>query len=106
MTLFVPAHAERSFVSPADGTLTLSNVLVPVDHAPDASAAVEFAKRAAEIAGDGKTTISLLHVGAEIVMPRVQAEDGNGGLSPGCAAMASPSRKSSRRRNWLGPISS
>ena len=76
MTLFVPAHAERSFVSPADGTLTLSNVLVPVDHAPDASAAVEFAKRAAEIAGDGKTTISLLHVGAEIVMPRVQAEDG------------------------------
>jgi len=76
MTLFVPAHAERSFVSPADGTLTLSNVLVPVDHAPDASAAIEFAKRAAEIAGDGKTTISLLHVGAEIVMPRVQAEDG------------------------------
>ena len=76
MTLFVPAHAERSFVSPADGTLTLSNVLVPVDHAPDASAAVEFAKRAAEIGGDGKTTISLLHVGAEAVMPRVLAEDG------------------------------
>ena len=76
MTLFVPAHAERSFVSLADGTLTLNNVLVPVDHAPDASAAVEFARRVAEIAGDGKTTISLLHVGAETDMPRVQAEDG------------------------------
>ena len=76
MTLFVPAHAERSFVSLADGTLTLNNVLVPVDHTPDASAAVEFARRAAEIGGDGKTTISLLHVGAETAMPRLRAEDG------------------------------
>ena len=76
MTLFVPADAERSFVSLADGTLTLNNVLIPVDHTPDASAAVEFARRAADIGGDGKATISLLHVGAETDMPRVKAEDG------------------------------
>jgi nucleotide-binding universal stress UspA family protein len=76
MTLFVPADAERSFVSLADGTLTLNNLLIPVDHTPDASAAVEFARRAADIGGDGKATISLLHVGAETDMPRVQAEDG------------------------------
>ncbi len=76
MTLFVPADAERSFVSLADGTLTLNNVLIPVDHTPDASAAVEFARRVADIGGDGKATISLLHVGAETDMPRVQAEDG------------------------------
>ena len=76
MTLFVPAHAERSFVSLADGTLTLNNVLVPVDRTPDPSAAVEFARRVADIGGDGKATISLLHVGAETDMPRVQAEDG------------------------------
>ena len=76
MTLFVPAHAERSFVSLADGTLTLNNVLIPVDHTPDASAAVEFARRAVDIGGDGKATISLLHVGAETDMPHVHAEDG------------------------------
>ena len=76
MTLFVPADAERSFVSLADGTLTLNNVLIPVDHTPDASAAVEFARRVADIGGDGKATISLLHVGAETDMPRVRAEDG------------------------------
>jgi nucleotide-binding universal stress UspA family protein len=76
MTLFVPADAERSFVSLADGTLSLNNVLIPVDHTPDASAAVEFARRAADIGGDGQATISLLHVGAENDMPRVKAEDG------------------------------
>ena len=37
MTLFVPAQADRSFVSLADGTLTLNNLLVPVDRTPDAS---------------------------------------------------------------------
>jgi len=31
----------------------------------------------AEIGGDGKATISLLHVGAETSMPRVQAVDGD-----------------------------
>jgi nucleotide-binding universal stress UspA family protein len=76
MTLFVPADAERSFVSLKDGTLTLNNVLIPVDHAPDASAAAEFARRMADIGGDGQATISLLHVGPESDMPRVRAEDG------------------------------
>ena len=76
MTLFVPADAERSFVSLKDGTLTLNNVLIPVDHAPDASAAAEFARRMADISGDGQATISLLHVGPESDRPRVRAEDG------------------------------
>ena len=77
MTLFVPAQADRSFVSLADGTLTLNNLLIPVDRTPDAAAAIEFARRMAEIGGDGKATISLLHVGAETDMPRVQAVDGD-----------------------------
>jgi len=38
MTLFVSAQTERSIVSLADGNLTLNNVLIPVDHAPDANA--------------------------------------------------------------------
>ena len=76
MTLFVPTQADRTFVSPADGTLTLNNLLIPVDRTPDASAAIEFARRMAEIGGDGKTKISLLHVG-ETDMPPVQAVTGD-----------------------------
>jgi len=78
MTLFVPAQAQRSVVSLADGKLTLKNVLIPVDHTPDSGAAVEFARRAAELMGDGNVMISLLHVGAEADTPRVHAENGAG----------------------------
>lgn len=78
MTLFVPADAARSIVSQADGTLTLKNVLIPVDRSPDASQAIEFARRAAGIIGDGNVVITLLHVGAEADMPAVHAENGAG----------------------------
>ena len=64
MTLFVPADAEREIVALADGNLTLNNVLIPVDHSPDPSAAIEFARRAAEIIGEGNVTITLLYVGS------------------------------------------
>jgi len=76
MTLFVPADSQRDLVSLADGNLTLENVLVPIDHAPDPSGAMEFARRAAEVIGDTKVTITLLHVGADSDMPQVRAEDG------------------------------
>jgi nucleotide-binding universal stress UspA family protein len=78
MTLFVPADAEREIVALADGNLTLNNVLIPIDHSPDPSAAIEFARRAAEIIGEGNVTITLLYVGAEADMPQVRAEDGTG----------------------------
>jgi nucleotide-binding universal stress UspA family protein len=78
MTLFVPADARREIVSLADGDLTLNNVLIPVDHQPDPSAAIEFARRAAEVVGEGNVTITLLYVGAEADMPHVQAKDGTG----------------------------
>lgn len=63
MTLFVPGGATRGFVSLADGDLNLHNVLVPVDQEPDCAAALEFARRAAEIIGDGNVKITLLYVG-------------------------------------------
>ena len=75
MTLFVPTDTQRSIVS-VDGKLSFKNVLIPIDHAPDASDAIEFARRAAEIVGDGNVTITLLHIGAERDMPRVSAADG------------------------------
>jgi len=76
MTLFVPADAEREIVSLADGDLSLYNVLVPVDHSPDPRAAVEFARRVAELAGEGQVTITLLHVGPPGSAPQIATEDG------------------------------
>jgi nucleotide-binding universal stress UspA family protein len=63
MTLFVPASAQRNLVSLDSGDLNLRNVLVPVDQEPDCTAALEFARRAAELIGNGAATITLLHVG-------------------------------------------
>ncbi len=40
MTLFGPTHG-RGFVSPADGAVKLNKILVPVDHEPNAQAALE-----------------------------------------------------------------
>jgi len=76
MTLFVPAEAERSVIEVADGNLTLANVLIPVDRAPDPHAAIEFAVRAAEIMGDNNVTITLLHVGDQSGMPSVVTREG------------------------------
>ncbi len=64
MTLFVPTDSKRNLVSLKDGKRSLKNILVPVDWQPDCTGALEFARRTAEILGDGKVTITLLHVGA------------------------------------------
>jgi nucleotide-binding universal stress UspA family protein len=78
MTLFVPNEVDRSIVSIANGSLTLHNILVPIDLSPDASAAIEFATRIAAVVADGHVTITLLHVGAENAMPRTRAANGDG----------------------------
>ena len=65
MTLFVPESVERGIVSLEDGDIQLNKVLVPVDRQPDPGAALEFARRAADVLGDGDTEILLLHVGDE-----------------------------------------
>ncbi len=78
MTLFVPAGAPHGVVVPLNGDLTVDRILVPVARAPDATAAMEFAHRLAELAGDGQVTITLLHVGDEASMPELAASDGPG----------------------------
>jgi nucleotide-binding universal stress UspA family protein len=77
MTLFVPADAARDIVALDDGDLTLRNVLVPVDTKPDPAAAIEFARRAAEVMGDGDVTITLLHVG-DAALPTPALVEGDG----------------------------
>lgn len=76
-TLFVPSDAERDIVSLVDGNLSLGSVLVPVDHSPNPSAAIEFARRVADIAADDRATITLLHVGPPGSGPRIATEDGS-----------------------------
>ena len=76
MTLFVPSDADRDMVSLADGNLSLANVLVPIDHSPDPRRTIEFARRVAELAGDDRVTITLLHVGPPGSAPRIATEDG------------------------------
>jgi len=77
MTLFVPARANRGLVSLKDGDFSFKNILVPVDREPDCAAAVEFARRAAEILGDGDVAITLLHVG-DSQLPSPALDEGPG----------------------------
>ena len=73
MTLFIPANAKRNLVSLEDGKWGLKNILVPVDAQPDYTAAIEFARRIAQIVGEGKVSITLLHVGSSpMVIPKLE----------------------------------
>ena len=68
MTLFVPSHG-RGFVSPDNGAVQLNKILVPVDHQPNAQAAVEEAFFLAAGLGSRDVEFKLLHVGTEKGMP-------------------------------------
>ena len=68
LTLFVPNHGQ-GFISPANGAVTLKRILIPVDHTPNAQAAVEEAFFLAEGLGCSDVEIKLLHVGTETGMP-------------------------------------
>jgi nucleotide-binding universal stress UspA family protein len=68
MTMFVPESA-RSFVSPANGVVSLRRVLVPVDHAPSAQAALEEAYFLASGFDRRGVVFKLLHVGTDTGMP-------------------------------------
>lgn len=61
-TLFVPAGV-RGFVAPQDGALHLRRIVVPVDHEPDATAALRCAVELAEALGDPPVELTCLHVG-------------------------------------------
>jgi nucleotide-binding universal stress UspA family protein len=74
-TLFVPQGC-HGFVSPTDGRLSLSRILVPVDHKPEPAPALELAARAANDLGTPPVAIRALHVGER--MPELKLEPGNG----------------------------
>lgn len=65
LTLFLPDGA-RSFVSPADGNLTLRRVLVPLSHRLGPQRAVDAATRAIRNLKCSGVTVTLLHVGSRL----------------------------------------
>ena len=68
MTLFIPQSA-KGFVSPEDGTLSLKNVIVPIDHEPQPRAAFQAITTLADVLGCKQVSVTLLYVGDEEEMP-------------------------------------
>jgi nucleotide-binding universal stress UspA family protein len=76
MTLFVPGHGD-GFVSRQDGAVTLTRVLVPVDHVPPSDQAIERAWGLVRGLGCTAGVIRVIHVGDpdRCPTPRVVADE-------------------------------
>lgn len=74
MTLFIP-HGTEGFVSRADGSVSLRNVLVPVAATPRPQPAIEAVRRLVRSLPKADGTVTVLHVGAESVAPAVKLPD-------------------------------
>ncbi len=74
MTLFVPAGVD-GFVSLADGTVSLTSVLIPIAATPQPQVALEAAARLVHRLGCPTGTFTVLHVGAEGTTPAVRRPD-------------------------------
>ena len=68
LSLIVPEGC-HGMVSLSDGAVRLKHILVPVDHKPDSTVALEYASRACRLAPTGSVTATILHVGDD--MPKV-----------------------------------
>ena len=71
MTLFIP-HGVEGFVSRADGSVSLRNILIPVTRKPRPQPAVEAATRLIRNLQLPAGTVTLLHVGPASEMPSVK----------------------------------
>ncbi|HYP77338.1 MAG TPA: universal stress protein [Polyangiaceae bacterium] len=77
VTLFIP-HGLEGFVSRADGTVSLRNILVPVTNKPRPEPALEAAARLIGSLGVVEGTVTLLHVGPENEMPAMTLPEDTG----------------------------
>jgi len=71
MTLYIP-DGVAGFVSPRDGSVSLSKILIPVASKPDPQPAVAAAARLAARLQRPQGTFTLLHIGEADAMPDVQ----------------------------------
>lgn len=70
-TLFIKDN-ERGFVTPHDGTVSLKNILIPIDSDPDPLLGIYAAHKLAQVFDCGDCVFTLLYVGEASGMPRVQ----------------------------------
>lgn len=77
MTLFIP-HGVEGFVSPADGSVSLRSILIPVATKPRPQPAVEATVRILRNLQLTGGTVTLLHVGPASAMPSVKLPEGTG----------------------------
>jgi nucleotide-binding universal stress UspA family protein len=74
MTLFIPG-GQAGFVSADDGSVSLTNILIPIAATPRAQPAVEAAARLAGGLNCQRGTFTLLHVGHTDDMPAVHCPE-------------------------------
>lgn len=77
LTLFVP-HGIDGFVSVGDGSVSLKNIVIPVDEHPRPQRAVDAAMRVAQEFACDDVTFTLVHVGEEGDMPAVHLAEQDG----------------------------
>jgi nucleotide-binding universal stress UspA family protein len=77
MTLFIP-HGVEGFVSRADGSVTLRNILIPVTKKPRPQPALEAAVRLIDSLALTEGTVTLLHAGPDSEMPALKLPEGTG----------------------------
>ncbi len=70
-TLFIP-QGVKGFVSKADGSVSLSRILIPIAQTPRAQPAIQAAVRTAVRLDCPKGVFTLLHIGDEATMPSVR----------------------------------
>ncbi len=74
LTLFVPRRVV-GFVSRETGAVRLQNVVIPLDHSPRPQMAVDAALAVANAAHAAEVRFTLLHVGLEEDMPKVNVPE-------------------------------
>ena len=74
MTLFISGDT-KGFVSANDGSVSLSNILIPIAMTPPAQPALEAAARLVTSLNCSAGTFTLLHVGSSNTMPDVRTPD-------------------------------
>jgi nucleotide-binding universal stress UspA family protein len=76
-SLFIP-HGVRGFVSPADGSVSLRNILIPITAKPSPQPAVDAAARLVAGLQLASGTVTLLHVGKAEDTPGVEIPTATG----------------------------
>jgi nucleotide-binding universal stress UspA family protein len=77
VTLFIP-HGVEGFVSRDDGSISLSNILIPVTHKPHPRPGVEAAAGLIRNLRTAAGTVTLLHVGPANEMPAMKLPEDTG----------------------------